>query len=67
MLERDQWYSPKDVAAAVGVHPETVRRWLRAGRLPFKRTFVRNDYKLLGADVLDRIEDLREGAPKRGG
>jgi excisionase family DNA binding protein len=57
MLERDKWYTPKQVAEALGVHAETVRRWLRAGRLPAKRTFVGNDYAVLGADVLDRLSE----------
>ena len=65
MLERDKWYTPKQIAEALGVHVQTVRRWLRSGRLPSKRTFVDNDYKVLGADVLDRVEDLEEGAPDR--
>lgn len=26
--------STKQIATALGVHPETVRRWIRSGRLP---------------------------------
>ncbi len=65
MLERDKWYTPRELAEALGVHVETVRRWLRTGRLPSKRTFIGNDYKVLGADVLDCVQDLEEGSPRR--
>lgn len=26
--------SPRQVADALGVHPETVRRWIRSGKVP---------------------------------
>ena len=60
MLDREKWYTTGEVAAAVGVHEETVRRWIRAGRLPAKRQFVGNVYRVKGADVLERVDTLQE-------
>lgn len=33
-MGQDRWLTVAQVAAMVQVHPETIREWLRAGRLP---------------------------------
>lgn len=33
-MDDKKWLTPKQVAEKVGVHTETVRRWIRAGNLP---------------------------------
>ena len=40
-LDTPQWLTPKQVAAVLAVHPETVRRMIRHGDLPCRRLSAR--------------------------
>lgn len=60
MLERNRWYTVEQVAQALGVHPETIRRKIRQGRLPAEKALIGQRYRIKGADVLDRITDLEQ-------
>jgi excisionase family DNA binding protein len=45
-----QYLSVEEIAAELGVHPETVRTWIRSGELPalqLRRTYrvSKNDYE----------------------
>jgi excisionase family DNA binding protein len=33
MMTAEKVYSPEETAKALGVHPETIRQWLRSGKL----------------------------------
>lgn len=37
MIDPDRLLSIKEAAAELGVHPETVRRWIREGSIPVER------------------------------
>lgn len=43
------YLSSKAVARRLGVHPETVRRWIASGRLP--ATKIGKDYRILVRDL----------------
>ncbi len=34
MLDPEKWYTPSEAAELIGVHVETIRRWVREGRVP---------------------------------
>ncbi len=59
---RREWMSVNEVAAEVGVHPKTVRRWIKGGRLAayYVAGCVRIDPADLDAVVARRV-------PVRGG
>lgn len=58
----------EDAAAAVGVHPETVRRWARSRRLPGRKTiaghwvFDRGDIDALAVRVVVEDEDWHQAS-----
>ena len=62
MTER-QWLTVEETAALLGVHEQTVRRWLRAKRLPGTLLSRRAGYRIQRSDV-ERV--LREGLPDDG-
>lgn len=57
-IDPERYYETNELAEALGVNRETVRRWIRSGRLPAQRTFVGRRYKVKGADVLALLSDL---------
>lgn len=52
----------KDVAQQLAVDPETVRRWLRSGKLPGFQLTQQSGWRIRQEDVDRLIEDL-EGKP----
>ena len=55
------WLTVAEAAALLGVHEQTVRRWLRAKRLPGTLLSRRAGYRIQRAEV-ERV--LREGLPE---
>jgi excisionase family DNA binding protein len=46
--------SIKDASQRLGVHPDTLRRWVRRGKVPCKRHPI-NGYRLFDILELDRL------------
>ena len=44
----------KDVASILGVHPNTIRRWIKSGKL--KATKVGRDWKI-SEEVIDKTKE----------
>lgn len=59
---RKGYYTVGEVADEVGVHPQTVRRWLRDGRIEGTLITRQTGYRIRGEEV-ERLlrEGLREG------
>lgn len=59
MLEPDRLYTVDELATVLHVHPQTVYRWLREGKV---RRAVRPGRKvlLLGKDILTAGDDLKD-------
>lgn len=47
----ERWLTVAQVAELVQVHPETVREWLRAGKLPGTLISRRAGYRVRAGDV----------------
>ncbi len=58
---RTQWMTVEEAAEALRVHPQTVRRWLRAGQLKGTMLSRRAGYRIKVAEV-ERV--LEEGLPE---
>jgi len=63
MLDPDKLYSPREAAAIIKVHPETIRRWVREGRIGAQKGLRGQVYKVKGADVMREVERLRMEKP----
>jgi len=50
-MSEDKWLTVAQVAELVQVHPETVRQWLREGRLPGTLLSRRAGYRVRASDV----------------
>lgn len=59
---RESYYTPDEVAKSLGLHPNTVRKWLRAGRLSGVR--VGNRWRVRERDLEAFLEP---GKPTEGG
>ena len=62
-MEQREWITVEEAAQLLGVHDQTVRRWLRSGRLPGNLLSRRAGYRIHRSDV-ERV--LREGLPDEG-
>jgi excisionase family DNA binding protein len=65
-----EWLTVEDIAAAVKVDPQTVRRWLRAGQLPGRNFHGRTGWRIRVRDFdafvgvrADAAEPEHEGTP----
>lgn len=64
MAEREEWLTVAEVVAELKLHEETVRRWIREGRLPATSLGTsRSGYRVRRSD-LDRL--LSEGVDIEG-
>ncbi len=52
-MHKEQWLTVNQIAERLQVHPETVRRWLRDGRLQGRNFGGKSGYRV-------REEDLEE-------
>lgn len=52
--------SPEDVGRMVGVHPDTVKRWAKAGKIPGVK-LPGGWWRFSTAEVADFIDSLRVG------
>ena len=46
----ERWYTIKQIVEALGVHEQTVRQWIKEGRLPAKLFGRRGGYRILARD-----------------
>jgi excisionase family DNA binding protein len=56
----DRLMSPEEVADYLGVHVQTVRAWIRSGRLPARRVAGLRALRIRYADVVDLLRPLDE-------
>ena len=54
----DRLYSPEDAAAYLGVHVQTVRGWIRAGRLPARRLAGQRALRIRASDLENILEPV---------
>ena len=59
----DEWLTVEDVAAQLKVHPETVRRWLRAEKLDGIWLSDRGGWRI-SREAFDRFLDQQREASK---
>jgi excisionase family DNA binding protein len=52
MVDVNRLYSVDDVAALLDVHPQTVRVWLRSGKLRGRMLSRKAGYRIAGTDLL---------------
>lgn len=50
-MDREQWLTVAQIAERLQVHPETVRRWLRDGRLPGRNFGGKGGYRVRPQDL----------------
>lgn len=58
-----EWLSPAEVAIKVGRHPETIRRWLRQGKLAFRQEVVGGRMQIHVDEVNRWMRDAEDRAP----
>ena len=50
-MSHDEWLTVQDVVRLLGVHEDTVRRWLRSGQLKGRRLGGRAGYRIRRPDL----------------
>ena len=68
-MSAERWLTVAEIVARLQVHEQTVRRWLRTGRLPGRNFGGRTGYRVrerdleafLSADPLAKEEGATEG------
>ncbi len=51
MVEPEQWITVAQIAERLQVHPETVRRWLREGRITSRNFGGKSGYRVRERDL----------------
>jgi len=51
MIAEERWYSIKDVVERLGVHEQTVRRWIKQGDVPAVLFGRRGGYRIKASDL----------------
>jgi len=54
----ERLYSPEEAAAYLGVHPQTVRVWIREGKLPARRILGQRALRIRQSDLTAVLEPL---------
>jgi excisionase family DNA binding protein len=62
----DRLMSPEEVADYLGVHVQTVRAWIRSGRLPARRVAGLRALRIRYADVVNLLRPLDEQEEEAG-
>jgi excisionase family DNA binding protein len=66
-MANEAWYTVEEIAQLLKIHPDTVRGWLREGRMQGRNFGGRTGYRVrqsaLDAFLDDRPEPPREGDP----
>lgn len=57
----ERLYSPEDAAEYLGVHVNTVRGWIKGGRLPAKRLAGQRALRIRESDLLSVLEPVEPG------
>jgi len=57
-VELEKLYSPEEVAAYLSVHVQTVRAWIRSGRLRARRLAGQRALRITAADLQSLLEPL---------
>ncbi len=57
----EQLYSPEDAAEYLGVHVQTVRGWIRSGRLRASRLAGQRALRIRASDLLEVLEPVGPG------
>lgn len=60
-MVEDRWYTVSEVAEALRVHEQTVRRWLRNGELAGYNFSGKTGYRIRRGDLEDFLETKYEG------
>ena len=59
--EPERLYSPEDAAEYLGVHVQTVRSWIRSGRLRASRLAGQRALRITGTDLKSVLEPIEPG------
>lgn len=59
----ERLYSPEDAAEYLGVHVQTVRAWIRTGRLPASRLAGQRALRIRARDLVSVLEPVNPGEP----
>ncbi|MCA9830166.1 MAG: helix-turn-helix domain-containing protein [Dehalococcoidia bacterium] len=54
----EKLYSPEEVAEYLGVHVQTVRTWIRTGRLPARRLAGQRALRVRASDIQGVLEPV---------
>ena len=65
-MSHDEWLTVQDIVRLLGVHPETVRRWVRSGQLKARAFGGRTGYRIRRTE-LDRFLLEEDQADDLGG
>lgn len=55
-IDNNKIYTVADAAAILGIHPETLKRHIREGKIRAKR--IGHGYKILGQAIIDAVTAL---------
>ena len=56
----ETWMTPEEVATYLRVHVQTVRAWIREGRLPARRVVGMRSLRVLASDAARMLRPLDE-------
>ena len=60
-MDEERWYDVKEIVAKLGVHEQTVRRWIRQGDLPAILFGRRGGYRVKASDLDAFLEAYSTG------
>lgn len=60
----EEWFTVQEIADRLRVHVDTVRRWLRDGRLKGRNFGGKMGYRVRAGDLAAFLEDGRDGEGK---
>ena len=66
MADLEPLYSIREVAGAFGVSEETIRRWIRAGQIPYTQVGPLRLKRLRPSEIAKEVKNERTGKPDQG-